>query len=810
MVVVVTIVALLLAAVQAEYKWKGLDGYDPPNFLCKNFDVLCENFLELINCGSNSTDFVKNGCPGYPEVSNDIEHFVGQCTCKSPVYASAAGTRIANQLISNRVGPEMSWILEPWQSGPPYDYRQSYKVVCELALERLGCPSSSQTIVASGVGPSSVYRCRCGTFTTPDTAIQNLIIDQINKQPLSTMPIFEDPVYLSTALTICMVLIMGKLGAIVAVYFKLPAIIGYILIGIGIQNFLSPMILKGPGFPYPSFSSEAKTFALVIVLLRAGLAIELDAIRREWVANICLSCIPYMCEFFAFCFVGVKLFGWNSIEMGLFSSMISALSPSLIIPFMINLLASTKYDYGYIPRLILISTPIEAVIAVLLFSIFAILNQSTADPLYPWVKVYPLYANVLLIPLNIIFSCAMGTLVGFGVSKYINYRVTQKNEFLWSKINKNLQMGSSTADLVFVMVVASYTMMCLCTKQYIQQSSGVLVVFTIACAVQKFCDKKIGKDLADALKGIWVFAEVFLFTFVGTNLSLDNSNGPLIGQRGMSGSTFGDLISCLLAGTAARGIGHVIILPLIAMSFPPHRKNFAWLSNFTLSCFIAQLPKASVQATLGGAAYAQHLIPGLYGVNRAFIILQCSAITILLYAAIGSLLSVFVAYPMFLKASKWDTEAGWDNKTNKYLPGSQYYVAVPGEEEAPPQADDYEVDLKDEDDNSAGREKRSHSLSASGYIVPEDNGSAPDSFYDMLGRVTAVVTGNPTTSDDNGATPGEPRRRSLSHDVIFVLTGQGKSGDDHHTSPAATTENVPPIPPATIVATEEEGATKSL
>jgi solute carrier family 9B (sodium/hydrogen exchanger), member 1/2 len=684
-----------------------------------------------MNCGKASTDFVNIGCPGYPQVKNNITNWKGICTCKAPTFNSAAGARIANELISNRMGSDMSWILEPWQSGPPYNFVRSYKIICHDLLDRVGCPHGEKTIVATDAGN---YQCNCGSFKTSSVAVQNMIIDQFNKQQLQTMPVFENPVYLSTALTVCM-LIMGKLGAVTACFFKIPPIIGYILIGLGIQNFLNPMILKGPGFPYPSFASEAKTFALTIVLLRAGLSIEIKTISRDWVPNLCLSFVPYMCEFLPFS----TLFGWTDIEMGLFSAMISSVSPSLVIPGMINLLASTKHDYGFIPKIILLSTPIESVIAVLLFSIFSMLNQSAIDPLYPWVHVYPLYVNCLFIPLNIMFSSCMGFFVGYMVSKYI--RIGQKNELLWLTFSKNLQLGSSTADLIFVLVVSAYTMMCLCQKQYIAQSSGVLVVFVTLLTLQNYCDKRVAKDLADGLKGIWVFAEVFLFTFVGTNLSLNPSNGPLIGQRGIDSLTFGHLICCLLAGTAARGVGHAIILPVIAKTFPPHRMSFKWLSTFYFGCFITQLPKASVQATLGGAALAMHLIPGATGVNKAFIILQCSVITILLYVALGTLLNVWVGYPLMLSASNMDKEAGRDSSTSKYLASSAYYSKV-DTEEANPAGNADEVD--DNESDSPPVVHTARTVSASGFIIPSDVGThEPASVLDVIHLVAEVALHRP-------------------------------------------------------------------
>jgi Kef-type K+ transport system membrane component KefB len=735
-------------------------------------------FAEEIGCGTNSTtDYVIAGCPDYPDVYNDVQNFVGTCTCKYPTISTAAGPRILTQIVNTRLSPEMGWILEPWLTGPPYNLDTSFTNMCNLLLDRIWCPEASQIVIAT----DGTYTCSCGTFKAA-TAVQNLIVDQVNKLKITNMPVFANPVYLSVSLSLCIILIVGKLGAIVACYFKLPAIIGYLLVGLGMQNFLSPMVLKGVGFPYPSVASELKTLALILVLMRAGLAVDMNDIKSAAVPTLCLSIIPYISEFFGFMYTGVRLNEWSQVEMGLFASMMAALGPSVVIPPMLGLLSHTKKNYGYVPKQVLLCAPLEAVIALVLFSIFTILNQSVRNPYYPWVGALPLWANCILIPVNITFSAILGTIVGWFVSKYINWRVTIANDVDWMTINKNLQMGSSTADLIFVLFVACYTMMSLATLQYIQQCSGVLVVFMICVSVSIFCDKNVVKDIAIGFKGIWVFAEVFLFTFVGTNLTLDHSNGILMGQRGMSGPQFKNLIACMLVGTCARFVGHVLSTGVTMWAMPPHRRNAGWMGRMAFSAWTFQLPKATVQATVGGLAYTQAIIPGIQGVSKGFYMLQSSAITILFFASLGSIIATYLGAPVALQCSKLDLDAGWDNKSLRYFKTSPFFKGDPNAE------DDDNVD-------DAGKTIEMvptaapvvHLVkSAAGFLVPEEEGKKRrDTLFDVIDRAVGVVSGPPEGQ--------QARRRSSSGAIRYVLTGAEEAEmhrDDSYSAVAATGDAV--------------------
>jgi hypothetical protein len=219
---------------------------------------------------------------------------------------------------------------------------------------------------------------------------------------------------------------------------------------------------------------------------------------------------------------------------------------------------------------------------------------------------------------------------------------------------------------VFVLLVLCYTMMSLCTNQYIQQSSGVLVVFVASITVSKMANPEIVADIAMGLKGIWVFAEVFLFTLTGTSLSFNHTNGPLYGQRGLSPELMSNVVSVLFCGTACRFVSVGISCLALWKTLPPHRQRWQWILPFWINVYIFQLPKATVQATLGSVAYYQKIIPGPEGLNQGLIIAQSTAFAVLIFAPLGALLTNYVGSPLSLYLKKLDIKAGWNEETRQY------------------------------------------------------------------------------------------------------------------------------------------------
>eukprot|EP01035_Chromulina_nebulosa_P017066 gene17066-22578_t len=496
------------------------------------------------------------------------------------------------------------------------------------------------------------FTCQCGNFTTASGRIEELICDKINEAALAELPIFVDPVTLSIELSLAVVLIVGKLGAIAATFLYLPPIIGFLLAGLGIQDIISQSLIKGAGGngPHATPFGEIRIFALIIVIMRAGITLKPRDIIKGGFLAVALSVLPYIAEFAVIMGVGMNVLQWPATDMGLLASILAALSPSLVIPGMIKFV---EHKLGYTPSAVLTSAPIEVVLAIILFNIFASLEQASGNPLYPWVKVLPLYANVVLIPVNIIFSSVLGCITGYVVLKYIEYRRNVTNKII-ARI-----VGNSTAEFLFAVIVACYTLYALCQAQYIQQSSGILAVFTMTLTMAELGDPEYIIPLKEALAGLWVFVEVFLFTTTGINLAFRSSTGPLQSQRGINQQNVSNLVEILLIGTMGRSAAILAVQLIGYFTLAPHRREPMYMLAWWIATWVFQWPKATVQATLGGLPFSQHIIPGAIGLTRGLFIQQASAFAVLLMAPIGIFLTAFIGHPLAVYLEKKDSENGY-------------------------------------------------------------------------------------------------------------------------------------------------------
>lgn len=271
-------------------------------------------------------------------------------------------------------------------------------------------------------------------------------------------------------------------------------------------------------------------------------------------------------------------------------------------------------------------------------------------------------------------------------------------------------------------------MMSLCTNQYIQQSSGVLVVFVASITVSKITDAKLVKDIALGLKAVWLFAEIFLFVLTGTSLSFNSSNGPLYGQRGLAPDMMQIMVQIMFVASITRLAALGFCVACLYPTLPPHRKQWQWWLPFWLNMYIFQLPKATVHATLGSVAYYQKIIPGKMGFNQGLIIAQSTAFSVLLFAPLGTLMTNYVGTPLARHCVGIDKAAGWDEETRTYKSDQQNEIA-----EAKPIEGDVIADC-----NESGIQLgRLDKIEADGVINPLHQ--IPTSVDEVVKYTSAVV-----------------------------------------------------------------------
>ena len=305
--------------------------YDSPNFACDHFENLCGNYLEEIGCAPESQ--LNQGC-----VNGDMHSFYGTCICQgNPVYQDRSD-RISEQMIDNRIKSEIGWMLEPWTQGPPFSVTASYIPICELLLHRLGCPQDLQMISLGNSNGTVANVCQCGAnFTASSGRIEELICDKANEAILMETPIWSDPYNFSVEFSMAIVMVVGKIFSAIASFFYLPPILGFLLGGMSIQDIISNSLIKGAGGngPHSTPFGEMRIFALIIVLMRAGITLNPKELLDQGFSTTALSILPYFVEFacelgFGLSYLSSK--GWSVIDVGLMCSIIAALSPSLVIP----------------------------------------------------------------------------------------------------------------------------------------------------------------------------------------------------------------------------------------------------------------------------------------------------------------------------------------------------------------------------------------------------------------------------------------------------------------------------------------------
>ena len=353
---------------------------------------------------------------------------------------------------------------------------------------------------------------------------------------------------------------------------RLPKLLGYLVIGLIIGNFFS--------YDYLITDQVVRvvtSFALSIILLKAGLGIEKAIIKKIGVRVLLLGTIPNIIEAIVLTVISYYFLNFGIYEAFMFGFIISAVSPAVVIPSMTKLM-----DEGYdkeVTTLNLAATSFDDVVSLTMFSVFLALYLGNANSV----------SLLLLAPLNIILGAIVGGLVGFGLGKLLKHTSSVK-----------LQVAQ------FIVVIG----ISLLLKQY---GYYLFIIEMIAIMTLGYylndTNKEVGTYLKKYTNIVWIYAQVLLFFTIGFLADLS-----IIGDYLIIG------LGIIMLGLVGRTIG--VIIALHKSKFTNEQKVFSIIGN---------MPKATVQAVLGA-------VPLSYGVLNGNIILSLSALAIIVTAPIGLLL----------------------------------------------------------------------------------------------------------------------------------------------------------------------------
>lgn len=390
--------------------------------------------------------------------------------------------------------------------------------------------------------------------------------------------------------SLSLILILGFSLSGIFNRLKLPGLLGMILTGIILGpyalNLISPDILD--------ISSDLREIALIIILTRAGLNIDIKDLKKVGRPAILMCFVPALFEITAVTLLAPLFFNISYIEAAIMGSVLAAVSPAVIVPRMIHLIDSGYGKDKSIPQLIMAGASVDDIFVIVLFASF--MGMYGGEGFNP--------TSLLLVPVSIIFGMGLGIISGF----------------IFVKVFKAIHVR----DTVKVLIMLSIAFLFVSLEDFIKPYfpvSGLLAVMAFSATILSTYEV-LAKRITGKFSKIWVAAEVLLFVLVGAAVDISYLKGA-----GVASIVF------ILNALVFRIVG--VNVSLLGTSLDKKERIF---------CSIAYLPKATVQAAIGA-------VPLAAGVGAGNLILTVAVVAILISAPLGAI-GVDNTYKKLLQKSK--------------------------------------------------------------------------------------------------------------------------------------------------------------
>jgi NhaP-type Na+/H+ or K+/H+ antiporter len=384
---------------------------------------------------------------------------------------------------------------------------------------------------------------------------------------------------LSVALIFTIGLLLGELFGKI----RLPKFLGMILTGIVLSSFISPEIY--------AISEDLRKIALIVILLRAGLNLDITDLKKIGLPAILMSFIPATLEIGAVVIFAPILFDVSYLEAAILGSVLAAVSPAVVVPRMIKLI---NERYGYkkrIPHLIMASASVDDIYVIVLFTSFISMYQSNSFTV----------SSLILIPVAIIIGIVVGIIIGFLLSKLFH-----------------LLRVRDTIKVLIIIAVGIYIVVFEDAINTVVPFSALLSVMVLGITFLHQSEERALR-LREKYDKVWVFAELVLFTLIGAEV--DMTVAFTVGLTALL---------LLLIELVFRIFG--VFLSTIKTDLTKKEKLFTGISY---------LPKATVQAAIGAIPYS-------LGIPSGELILAVAVLSIIVTAPIGAL-GIDLTYKKALK-----------------------------------------------------------------------------------------------------------------------------------------------------------------
>ena len=376
-------------------------------------------------------------------------------------------------------------------------------------------------------------------------------------------------------LSVALILIVGMSLGWLCQKIKLPSLLGMLITGI----LLGPYVLNLIDASILGISAELRKIALIIILTRAGLSLDLSGLKKIGRPAVLMCFVPASFEIIGILIFAPKLMGLTTLEAAIMGAVLAAVSPAVVVPRMVKLM-----DEGYgtregIPQLILAGASVDDVYVIVLFSTFVSMMQGGGTSVIKFIN----------IPISIVLGIAIGLVAGAVLA------------FLFAQIH--------IRDTAKVLIILSISLLLVAAEDAMTTAitfSSLISIMFVGVGLQRK-RPEAARRLSAKYGKLWVGAEVFLFVLVGATVNITYLSH--VGLKAL----------IVIAGALVfRMLG--VFVCLLGTGLRRKEKLFTMM---------AYTPKATVQAAIGG-------IPLALGFACGDTVLTAAVLAIVLTAPLGA------------------------------------------------------------------------------------------------------------------------------------------------------------------------------
>lgn len=375
--------------------------------------------------------------------------------------------------------------------------------------------------------------------------------------------------------SLALIFLCGLLLGSIFQKIKLPPLLGMIITGI----ILGPYALNLIDQSVLSISSDLRQIALIIILTRAGLNLDINSLKKVGRPAILMCFLPACFEIIGMVLLAPPLLGISILDALIMGTVVAAVSPAVIVPKMLKLIETGYGKDKSIPQMIMAGASVDDVFVIVLFTSFTGLAQGESfSPI-----------SLIQVPISIILGLGLGILIGIILG------------FFFKKVHMR--------DSIKVIIILSISFLLVTLENSLKgiiPVSGLIAIMSIGISLQKI-RSDASKRISTKFSKLWVAAELMLFVLVGATVDIKYAFSA------------GIMAILLIFGVLVfRMIG--VFICLIKTKLNKKERIF---------CMIAYCPKATVQAAIG-------YIPLTMGLSCGNIVLTVAVLSILITAPLGA------------------------------------------------------------------------------------------------------------------------------------------------------------------------------